>query len=214
MEYLSNWMTNIVLFILLAVVVDMLLPNSSMQNYAKMVIGLLLILLILTPILRFFSEDFESVLKSIEMSDFSQNEQLKNKIEEKKKEIQAGQRAYILDKTAVQMKENVQEELMNEYGYEIADIELQLADGTGDDWTTVDIQQIAVVLMKKATDEVVDKQVEEVKIVQIDVQAKNEQPSAAEVTDYTHIRSFLESRWGISDEKITISSEGVKGERE
>ena len=37
MEFLTEWLTNIILFILMAIVIDMLLPNSSMQKYAKMV---------------------------------------------------------------------------------------------------------------------------------------------------------------------------------
>ncbi|MCY8267765.1 stage III sporulation protein AF, partial [Bacillus haynesii] len=44
MEFLTEWLTNIILFILMAIVIDMLLPNSSMQKYAKMVISLLLML--------------------------------------------------------------------------------------------------------------------------------------------------------------------------
>ncbi|MDV2687064.1 stage III sporulation protein AF, partial [Alkalihalophilus lindianensis] len=52
MDFLIEWVTNIILFILLATVIDMLLPNSSMQKYTKMVMGLLLIAIILTPIFK------------------------------------------------------------------------------------------------------------------------------------------------------------------
>ncbi|MCY9430773.1 stage III sporulation protein AF, partial [Bacillus spizizenii] len=43
MSFLTEWLTTIVLFILFAIVIDMLLPSSSMQKYAKMVVSLLLI---------------------------------------------------------------------------------------------------------------------------------------------------------------------------
>ena len=43
----------------------MLLPNSSMQKYTKMVTGLLLIAIILTPIFKLISKDFETALASI-----------------------------------------------------------------------------------------------------------------------------------------------------
>ena len=42
MEFIKEWVTNIILFILLATVIDMLLPNSKFQKYTKMVTGLLL----------------------------------------------------------------------------------------------------------------------------------------------------------------------------
>lgn len=35
MSFLTEWLTTIVLFILFAIVIDMLLPSSSMQKYAK-----------------------------------------------------------------------------------------------------------------------------------------------------------------------------------
>jgi stage III sporulation protein AF len=61
MSYLTEWITSIILFILLATVVEMLLPNSSMQKYTKLVIGLLLIVVILTPILKLLSTDLDEL---------------------------------------------------------------------------------------------------------------------------------------------------------
>ena len=58
MSFLSSWISNIIIFILLATVIDMLLPSSSLQKYTKMVIGLLLIAIIITPILKFVSNEF------------------------------------------------------------------------------------------------------------------------------------------------------------
>ncbi|MEN2451142.1 stage III sporulation protein AF, partial [Bacillus sp. JR_15] len=34
MSFLTEWITSIILFILFAIVIDLLLPNSSMQKYA------------------------------------------------------------------------------------------------------------------------------------------------------------------------------------
>ena len=45
---------------------------------------------------------------------------MKNLIELKKKEIQASQHAYILEEMAVQLKKDVKEELMEQYGLEIS----------------------------------------------------------------------------------------------
>ena len=60
MEFIKEWVTNIILFILFATVIDMLLPNSKFQKYTKMVTGLLLIAIILTPIFKFLTQDFEN----------------------------------------------------------------------------------------------------------------------------------------------------------
>lgn len=56
MSFLTEWITSIILFILFAIVIDLLLPNSSMQKYAKMVVSLLLIVVMLNPIFAFFGQ--------------------------------------------------------------------------------------------------------------------------------------------------------------
>lgn len=52
MTFLSDWLRGLILVIFLAVILDMILPNNAMQRYAKMVMGLLIILLMLSPILK------------------------------------------------------------------------------------------------------------------------------------------------------------------
>ena len=64
MSFLSSWISNIIIFILLATVIDMLLPSSSFQKYTKMVIGLLLIAIIITPILNLFQTNFNQIFAS------------------------------------------------------------------------------------------------------------------------------------------------------
>ncbi|WP_316252479.1 stage III sporulation protein AF [Bacillus aquiflavi] len=95
MDVIKEWVTNIILFILIATIIDMLLPNSALRKYTKMVTGLLLIAVILTPVFNIFSNDFEKTLASISKIDLNKGNGMENLIEMKKKEIQASQHAYI-----------------------------------------------------------------------------------------------------------------------
>lgn len=52
MAFLSEWLRGLILVIFLAVILDMILPNNAMQRYAKLVMGLLIILIMLTPVLK------------------------------------------------------------------------------------------------------------------------------------------------------------------
>ncbi|PAC29394.1 stage III sporulation protein AF [Caldifermentibacillus hisashii] len=63
MELLSSWIQNIILFILLSVVIEMLLPRSDMQKYVRMAAGLVLLILILTPIMKLFAMDGEELME-------------------------------------------------------------------------------------------------------------------------------------------------------
>jgi len=62
MTWLSDWLRDIIAVILLAVLVELLLPNKAMQRYARLVVGLFILLTILSPLLRLFQEDIGSKL--------------------------------------------------------------------------------------------------------------------------------------------------------
>lgn len=68
MAWLNSWIKEIIVVVLIASFVDMLLPNKSMQRYVKTVVGLFLLMLLLTPVLRLFQMDWDTdkLLRSIE----------------------------------------------------------------------------------------------------------------------------------------------------
>ncbi|WP_134698839.1 stage III sporulation protein AF [Ammoniphilus sp. YIM 78166] len=57
---LSQWLQTIILIVLIATFLDMLLPNTGMQRYVRLVMGLLILLTIITPLLQFFQKDLSA----------------------------------------------------------------------------------------------------------------------------------------------------------
>ncbi|KPB03901.1 stage III sporulation protein AF [Bacillus sp. CHD6a] len=205
MSYLTEWITSIILFILLATVVEMLLPNSSMQKYTKLVIGLLLIVVILTPILKLLSTDMDELFaKMTTHSSYTSKENTENLIEMKKKEIQASHAAYILNKAAVLMKEDVEEELRESYGVTVKD--LQVVVKNEDQLTELPIEEnieSVVILLEQSEDETA---IQVVKPVQIDTSRQKEPaPSSKEEGK---IANFLADRWQLQPTNISVAVEG------
>lgn len=58
LQWLSEWIKEIILIIMLAVFIDLLLPSDKMQRYVKVVLSLFILMTILTPIVAFFNKDF------------------------------------------------------------------------------------------------------------------------------------------------------------
>lgn len=85
MSFLTEWLTSIILFILFAIVIDMLLPSSSMQKYAKMVVSLLLIIVMLNPIFKLFKTDPEIIFDYLTKQEQSQSADIKIKLNQKKR---------------------------------------------------------------------------------------------------------------------------------
>jgi stage III sporulation protein AF len=204
-DYLTSWISNIILFVLLAVVLELLLPNSALQRYVKMVIGLLLIVIILSPLLKFVTEDFENLLASMSITGAADEKKIENLIESKKKEIQASQHAYILKQMAVHMKTATEEELMTKYGLVISDIQITVDESNNDGISDV-VSLVQVVLSDQPSSG--PAAVEVVKRVEIDTSKPKSKPEEGQPDEKAEeIQDLLAYRWGISNDKIVIAVE-------
>ena len=209
MSFLTEWITNIIVFILLAVIIDLLLPNSSMQKYAKMVISLLLIMVIINPIFKIFSTDMNELLAEVQSGDATQENDTKNLIDLQKNEIQASQRAYILEQMAVQMKTMANEELVQKYEVTIDRILLSESEQAVDIYSHEDLQHIQVILQSNAATEVVGTvAVEDVQPISIDAKKEQVTDDRAANLNSTEIAAFLAKIWEVKEEKITLELEG------
>ncbi|UZD45304.1 stage III sporulation protein AF [Peribacillus frigoritolerans] len=200
MSFLAGWVSNIIIFVLLATVIDMLLPNSALQKYAKMVIGLLLIAIIITPILGLFNKDFDDILTAA-TSEFEDQKKkdLGNLTEIKKKEIQATQGAYILKQMAVDLQAEVEEELMADYNMRISSIDVGVKNE--EEPGVDDLQNITISLEKAEGKE--NSEIEAVAKVDINTDS----PSTSNDANLDAVKRFLATSWSVDEEIIEIAGE-------
>ncbi|WP_170007620.1 stage III sporulation protein AF [Bacillus fonticola] len=206
MEYLIQWISNILIFVLFAVLVDMLLPNSNLKRYTKMVTGLLLITIILSPLFRLVSQDIESALGQVQMDEWSKEVQTENLFDTKKTEIQASQRAYMLEQMAVQLKKSVQGELRDEYGVEIADMQVEVAKDL-DTMYPEDIESMTIQLTPYEENSETQDTVEVIEIVDIDTGEPKKEDTQT-VKQIEPIRDWLQSTWGMEGVAFNVYFEG------
>ncbi|MDU2242720.1 MAG: stage III sporulation protein AF [Paenibacillus sp.] len=64
MDWLADWLREIIFIVLIAVFIDLLLPNRAMERYVKFVVSLLILLTLLSPVMRFFSADAKDQLEA------------------------------------------------------------------------------------------------------------------------------------------------------
>lgn len=199
MSFLTEWLTTIVLFILFAIVIDMLLPSSSMQKYAKMVVSLLLIVVMLTPIFKLFKTDPEVIFEYLTKNGQSESADIKNQINSKKIEIQASQRAHILEEMAVQLKKKAEERFSHDE-YKVGRIKLTAGEKVDSE---EDIKTISVYMAPSS-----EKTVQTVAPVHIDTDHAYVTKEAAEQKEAKQIQTQLADIWEIGSEKITVHMEG------
>ena len=197
MSFLTEWLTSIILFILFAIVIDMLLPSSSMQKYAKMVVSLLLIIVMLNPIFKLFKTDPEIIFDYLTKQEQSQSADIKNQIKSEK--IQASNRAYVLEEMAVQLKKKA-EEMFSHDEYKIDDIRLTAEEQVRSE---EDVKTISVYMAPSS-----EKTVQTVAPIDIRTDRKYEPEGAADKKEAADIKEKLADIWEIGSEKITVYMEG------
>ncbi|MCY7712415.1 stage III sporulation protein AF [Bacillus altitudinis] len=203
MSFLTEWITSIILFILFAIVIDLLLPNSSMQKYAKMVVSLLLIVVMLNPIFALFRADPDQIFSEImKGKDQAQSEEIKNQMNLEKKEIQASQRAYILKQMAVQLEKSAKEPLEKE-SYEMKHVEVLADEEHLDQNMEADQFRIKAVLVPLTGDAV-----EMVAKVDIDLSRQKEESAGASAKEMARVKETLADVWNTRPEHIALNIEG------
>lgn len=207
MDVIIQWVTQIILFIILAAIIDLLIPVDSMKKYVKLAVGLILILILLKPVFYLFDADIEQAVEtSIDQLDqaYRQDENIENQIEFQKKEIQNSQHAYILEQMTVQLKNIAEDPLKEEFQVEITSIDFTFEEEV-ENLSFEDLVEVIVYIKELENEEGAVDTVEE---IVIDSQ-HNDQESVEEKEEVgAEITASLMDVWELTDKKVSIYWEG------
>ncbi|WP_339256206.1 stage III sporulation protein AF [Paenibacillus sp. FSL R5-0713] len=129
MGWLSNWLQELIMIVLLATFVDMLLPNRSMERYVKLVLSLLILLTLLSPITKLLKSDPVGELKRAmsAMDAPSDGNATLEQILAQGKRLQAGEQEQSLQWTAKELANVMKGQIEETTGARVRSVEVQLA---------------------------------------------------------------------------------------
>ncbi|MEB5451532.1 stage III sporulation protein AF [Virgibacillus pantothenticus] len=198
-----DWVTQIILFILLATIIDLVIPATSMKKYIKLVVGFILILILLKPLFFIFQIDVQRALEtslSGVLQEINQNDALDKSIETQKNEIEDTQDAYILEQMAVQLKEIAKEPLQDKFQAEITDIQFRFADEREKTYENLD--EVIVYVNESKDGEGAVRIVDD---VVIDLDSPEQSREDNKLQD---IEATLNDLWEIEQKKLLLQWEG------
>lgn len=85
MEIIKGWIANICTVVLFITAVEMILPDNSLKKYAKFVLGLILMTVIINPIMKVFDKNFDINIMSTNVEKAIEVREAKSNMEEYKK---------------------------------------------------------------------------------------------------------------------------------
>lgn len=216
MEWLSLWLKKIILLVLLAAFLDLILPNTNLQRYVKMVMGLILLLTIMSPLFSLFNLSQDQL--ALRMSRYQQEmtnatdsdwKGLTNRILSTQDE-QAHH--YVQEQMGAMIREQVKES----YGVELArvDINIEQKDQASR------VKSIDIVVAdpgSKAESERVKPVIKPIDPVRIDVgqQAGSSEKKAQEANAaieeknplYLQIRNTVAQSWALAPKQVEVTGE-------
>ncbi|GGD70131.1 stage III sporulation protein AF [Paenibacillus nasutitermitis] len=137
LSWLATWLQQIIAVVLLAGLIDLLLPNKSMQRYVRLVAGLIILLTILTPILRMLQGDFSAKLDQ-NVEGWFKSEPSKElrmptlqDIQRNADVLKKKQEASAATLTEKQLALTMRSQITERTGIETTDIAVKLAAGSG-----------------------------------------------------------------------------------
>jgi len=198
-DIIIHWVTQIIIFLLLAAIIDLLIPKNSMKKYVKLVIGLILMLIFLKPLFYLFhfdiKNDLESSLTQLYEGETS-DDSIENLIKMEKTDIQASQRAYILEQMANQLKAIANTPLIENHQVEIASIDFLFS--SEQELSYEHLEEVIVYLQEPNESKGAVTEIDEVIIFSDDeVEMDHE-------LDIDNIKSLLKELWEIRDKRLTI----------
>ncbi|MCB2359281.1 stage III sporulation protein AF [Clostridium estertheticum] len=190
-ELLKVWVTNITIAIFFITAVEMILPDNNMKKYAKFVLGLMLIVVIIKPIIKIFDKNFDLNSYSNKATSYIEGSTQPSDMK-KYKDIN-------IVNTTENFKKNLQQECItnleqtypeNKYN---ADVDVVYDSKNG----VFNINRVKI--------EVVDSGVQSIKSIKIDTQSVDaSNKNVLTSTQGKQIKKFLSNKLKISDDVITV----------
>ncbi len=205
MDFIMDWITQIIIFVLLATIIDLLIPTGSMKKYIKLVVGLILLLILLKPVFYIFQidiqQELEAAFSAIDTTDSEHS--MENLVDFQKKEIETRQDAYILEQMAVQLIEIAKEPLYEEYQLEINNIDFRFSEEAVSQELNFELLDEVIVYMEQAKDgEGAVNAVEDV-VIDMEDPLKKE-----EMEDSEGVEMLLREVWELDSKELIIVEEG------
>lgn len=208
-SFLSSWVKNLSLAIVIVSILEMLLPNNKTKKYIKMIMGLYILFSIISPfiqngnIFNLENFDFNTYLKETQVT--SSEKVGQTSTDKRLNEI------YI-----EQLENDITQKLENKgYVVEMCDVDAyvsQESDNSGINKITLKINKNDEEKSTENNDNLENKLISEIKKIQkVDIKIDENQTSESEEksnitkTDIENVKSFLISEYGVSKTCLKIN---------
>ncbi|MCH5584182.1 stage III sporulation protein AF [Shimazuella sp. AN120528] len=201
MEWMSDWIRQIILIIFIATFIDLLLPSSSLERYVKLIMGLIIIVSILQPVLQLVLHEDKWLKVSTLLApalDMDQYTSLR-KIQENSSELTRVQQEAIKQQFQSSITSWIEKQVAQKYHVKVVSAKVI----ANIDQETPVIQKIEVKGVKTG-ESPASEVVKSIEPIEISRDMKKEEMSKQDAKVQQEIQYFIGSAWNIDTKQVAV----------
>ncbi|MBP3707718.1 MAG: stage III sporulation protein AF [Clostridia bacterium] len=196
-NWFNTWSKGIVGAVIIATLMEMIIPNNNSKKYIKILLGIFIVYTIISPIIDFFSK--ENINEYIDFDKYIETSS--NTISDEKKEVNSNYNA-VQNIYIKEIQNDIRAKLKTK-GYIADEINVQISeDGS------YNIELIKINISEKSetnNENNVRSIIDNIKAVVINIEGGNEQNQIIDDNDKRIIKQYLNSQYNVGEEKIQVS---------
>ena len=197
-DFLSNWAQGIIVAVIIATIIEMILPNGSSKKYVKVVVGIYILFTIISPIITKISSNNFNINDILDTKAYE--EQMAKSDEDISKKIEENNNRTIKDIYQSNLESDIKAKLKDK-GYEVLNTYIQIRDD--ENYT---IEFISLSLDKNETEE--SNQVRNIEIEEVNIQIgetnTQESDTSLGTSEKQEIAEYISSTYDIDIKNIEI----------
>lgn len=210
MVFLASWIQELVLAVIMATFLDLILPNNTMQRYVRLVMGLIILVLILSPLLTLLQRDWSinTLLTGTQEATTDELESLPH-IEARADGLVEKQEQWVHETVQVHLEKGIKEGVEQRFALAVDHISVSLAEGG--EQPEVNEIELTVDPDRKSSEEI-----ERIKPVRIDVSREQQETASTQrVTPQSEgtfssltreVQDWVAREWNIDRDRIQVVS--------
>ena len=205
MNFLNTWLQGIIVCVIIATIIELILPSGSTKKYIKVVLGMFIVFNIITPVINKITKNNFEISSIINMDEYSKK--MKTYETSSQNQVSSNANEQTIKQIYISKLEKDRKNKLKEKNYTVSKIEIEINENE-----EYSIKQINL-LVQKDEEETEEKQantieIENIETINIQVneniipEQKEENISANEISK---IKQYLASEYQINEKQININ---------
>lgn len=199
LEWFRSWATGIVIAVIIATIIEMILPNSTSKKYIKIIIGIFIVYTIISPVIGSFKgEDLNNYIKVEDYIQSSSNALQTNEVSDNAQSS--------IKKIYAQNLQNDLKTKLKEKGYISNNINISISNDDKYNIERIDIKVDEKVTNSNQDEKQVKTIVDNIKAIKIKVKKDDSQNNAIITeNDKNEIKEYIKQIYQIDLNNINVS---------